>query len=88
MPETESLPPTSAAGAGVPPLPERGLGAWIPGAWVLAHYRMGWLPRDAVAGLVLTGLLVPAGMGYAEAAGLPEHHPSDWIDWEDEAAST
>jgi high affinity sulfate transporter 1 len=30
-----------------------------------------WLSRDVAAGLVLTALLVPAGMGYAEAAGLP-----------------
>jgi MFS superfamily sulfate permease-like transporter len=30
-----------------------------------------WLPRDVVAGIVLTALLVPAGMGYAEASGLP-----------------
>ena len=31
----------------------------------------GWLAKDLVAGLVLTTILVPAGMGYAEAAGLP-----------------
>jgi high affinity sulfate transporter 1 len=38
---------------------------------MLRHYRRAWLGRDVVAGLVLTALLVPAGMGYAEAAGLP-----------------
>ncbi len=32
---------------------------------------MGWLSRDVVAGLVLTTLLVPQGMAYAELAGLP-----------------
>ena len=31
----------------------------------------GWLPKDVVAGLVLTALLVPQGMAYAELAGLP-----------------
>ncbi len=36
-----------------------------------AHYRLGWLRSDLVAGLVLTAVLVPVGMGYAEAAGLP-----------------
>ena len=34
-------------------------------------YHRSWLPRDVVAGIVLTALLVPAGMGYAEASGLP-----------------
>jgi high affinity sulfate transporter 1 len=37
----------------------------------LAGYRAEWLRRDAVAGLVLTTLLVPQGMAYAELAGLP-----------------
>src|SRR5204862_5922141 len=31
----------------------------------------GWLRQDVVAGLVLTTLLVPQGMAYAELAGLP-----------------
>ena len=38
---------------------------------MLASYRGGWLRRDLVAGLVLTALLVPQGMAYAELAGLP-----------------
>src|SRR5207249_6032945 len=38
---------------------------------LLRTYRAGWLPRDVVAGLVLTALLVPQGMAYAELAGLP-----------------
>jgi high affinity sulfate transporter 1 len=66
-----SIPPASAAGIGVPPVPESGLAAWFPGVWVLRHYRLAWLRHDVVAGLVLTSLLVPAGMGYAEASGLP-----------------
>jgi high affinity sulfate transporter 1 len=56
---------------GIPPLPPSGVAAWIPGLWVAKHYRRGWLLRDVSAGLVLTALLVPAGMGYAQAAGLP-----------------
>lgn len=55
----------------IPPLPSSGLAAWMPGLWVLRHYRRAWLLRDVSAGLVLTALLVPAGMGYAQAAGLP-----------------
>jgi high affinity sulfate transporter 1 len=38
---------------------------------MLASYRAPWLRRDVVAGLVLTTLLVPQGMAYAELAGLP-----------------
>ena len=34
-------------------------------------YQRAWLRKDIVAGIALTALLVPAGMGYAEAAGLP-----------------
>ena len=30
-----------------------------------------WLAKDVVAGLVLSALLVPQGMAYAELAGLP-----------------
>ncbi len=37
----------------------------------LRHYQPGWLRNDLMAGLVLTAVLVPVGMGYAEAAGLP-----------------
>jgi high affinity sulfate transporter 1 len=48
-----------------------GIWRWLPGAQTLRAYRPSWLPRDVVAGIVLTALLVPAGMGYAEASGLP-----------------
>ena len=37
----------------------------------LAGYQGRWLSRDIVAGLVLSALLVPQGMAYAELAGLP-----------------
>ena len=43
----------------------------MPGFRMLASYRIGWASRDVVAGLVLTTLLVPQGMAYAELAGLP-----------------
>ena len=48
-----------------------GLGRWVPGIRTLRQYPRGWLPNDLVAGLVLTAFLVPVGMGYAQAAGLP-----------------
>ena len=44
---------------------------WVPGLRVLSSYRRAWLTRDIVAGVVLTTLLVPQGMAYAELAGLP-----------------
>jgi high affinity sulfate transporter 1 len=37
----------------------------------LGTYRPAFLRDDVVAGLALTAVLVPVGMGYAEAAGLP-----------------
>jgi high affinity sulfate transporter 1 len=37
----------------------------------LSSYQARWLRQDIVAGLVLTALLVPQGMAYAELAGLP-----------------
>jgi high affinity sulfate transporter 1 len=43
----------------------------VPGLRALRSYEASWLPKDVVAGLVLTTLLVPQGMAYAELAGLP-----------------
>src|SRR4051812_39072034 len=42
-----------------------------PGVRALSGYRRSWLIKDLVAGVVLTTLLVPQGMAYAELAGLP-----------------
>jgi high affinity sulfate transporter 1 len=44
---------------------------WLPGLSILREYRAGWLIRDIVAGLVLTTMLVPVGIAYATASGLP-----------------
>jgi high affinity sulfate transporter 1 len=43
----------------------------IPGLAAFREYPRGWLRDDLIAGLVLTALLVPQGMAYAELAGLP-----------------
>ncbi len=54
------------------PGPVRGrVESLLPGVAVARTYRREWLHRDVVAGLVLTALLVPQGMAYAELAGLP-----------------
>ncbi|WP_229276113.1 SulP family inorganic anion transporter [Agromyces kandeliae] len=45
---------------------------WVPpGVEVARHYRRDWLVPDLRAGIVVTALLIPAGMGYARVAGLP-----------------
>jgi high affinity sulfate transporter 1 len=43
----------------------------LPGLRAVRSYRRAWLARDVVAGVVLSTLLVPQGMAYAELAGLP-----------------
>ncbi|TCG06877.1 sodium-independent anion transporter, partial [Paraburkholderia steynii] len=44
---------------------------WLPGLTLLKEYRLSWLPNDLAAGLVLTTMLVPVGIAYAEASGVP-----------------
>ena len=45
--------------------------AYVPGLAVVTSYQRKWLTKDVVAGLVLSALLVPQGMAYADLAGLP-----------------
>ena len=44
---------------------------WLPGWQLLRQYQPGWLRHDIAAGLVLTTMLVPVGLAYAEASGVP-----------------
>jgi high affinity sulfate transporter 1 len=44
---------------------------WLPGIQTLRRYELAWLPHDIVAGLVLATMLVPVGIAYAAASGLP-----------------
>ena len=44
---------------------------WLPGLLALREYRAEWLPHDVIAGLVLSTMLVPVGMAYAVASGVP-----------------
>jgi high affinity sulfate transporter 1 len=44
---------------------------WLPGVALLRQYERGWLRHDIVAGLVLTTMLMPVGIAYAEASGVP-----------------
>jgi high affinity sulfate transporter 1 len=43
----------------------------IPGLQTLRSYQSSWLRHDIVAGLVMTTMLVPVGIAYAEASGIP-----------------
>lgn len=52
----------------------RGGGAWqrwLPGVRTIRSYQRAWLRHDIVAGLVLTTMLVPVGVAYAQASGVP-----------------
>src|SRR5262249_40859384 len=74
-------PGTQPPNPGTPPAPrlllthqaDAGAGwlRWLPGLRMLRHYERGWLRDDVVAGLVLTAMLVPVGIAYAEASGVP-----------------
>ena len=47
---------------------------WLPGIDTLRRYQAAWLPHDVFAGLVLATMLVPVGIAYAAASGLPGIH--------------
>src|SRR5246127_12925 len=44
---------------------------WLPGLNTLRAYKSSWLRHDIAAGLVMTTMLVPVGIAYAEASGVP-----------------
>jgi high affinity sulfate transporter 1 len=44
---------------------------WLPGVQVLRSYQLAWFAGDLMAGLVLTTMLVPVGIAYALASGVP-----------------
>ncbi|MFC5577527.1 SulP family inorganic anion transporter [Lysobacter niabensis] len=44
---------------------------WLPGLQIARQYEAAWLPHDLMAGLVLTTMLVPVGIAYAVASGVP-----------------
>jgi high affinity sulfate transporter 1 len=44
---------------------------WLPGLVTLRGYQAEWLRHDIVAGVVLATMLVPVGIAYAVASGVP-----------------
>jgi high affinity sulfate transporter 1 len=67
-PTPNPMPPGPAAAAA------GGLLRWLPGLQLLRHYPAAWARHDLAAGLVLTAMLVPVGIAYAVASGLPGIH--------------
>jgi high affinity sulfate transporter 1 len=65
----------SASAAGrlqaIVPAQDSGWMRWLPGLVMARQYQRAWLRHDIVAGLVLTTMLVPVGIAYAEASGVP-----------------
>jgi high affinity sulfate transporter 1 len=51
--------------------PVTGWMKWLPGIQAFRTYKASWLTSDLTAGLVLTTMLVPVGIAYAEASGVP-----------------
>jgi len=51
--------------------PQTGWLRWLPGLNALRHYEIAWLRSDVLAGLALTAVLVPVGIAYAVASGVP-----------------
>jgi high affinity sulfate transporter 1 len=68
---TPSLEPKLGSAIGQRLTASAGWARWLPGVATLRHYELPWLPHDLMAGLVLTTMLVPVGIAYAVASGVP-----------------
>ncbi|OXR35053.1 SulP family inorganic anion transporter [Pseudomonas umsongensis] len=73
MSHSDISPPTPEPGRIAPR--DSGVGngwsRWLPGLVTLREYQIAWLRHDIMAGLVLTTMLVPVGIAYAVASGVP-----------------
>ncbi|MBM4222143.1 MAG: SulP family inorganic anion transporter, partial [Gammaproteobacteria bacterium] len=70
--DASSPAPTPPAGLARPATADAaGWLRWLPGLQTLRSYQLAWLSHDLVAGLVLTTMLVPVGIAYAVASGVP-----------------
>jgi high affinity sulfate transporter 1 len=52
-------------------VPSVGWRRWVPGLAAIGQYRLAWLRHDIVAGLALSAVLLPVGLAYAVASGVP-----------------
>jgi len=68
-------PPTPSTTAANPRFkrskPSTGWRRWLPGLSAIRQYRLAWLRHDLVAGLALSAVLLPVGIAYAVASGVP-----------------
>ncbi|PNB68561.1 sodium-independent anion transporter, partial [Pseudomonas sp. GW456-E7] len=71
MSHSDASPPVSEPGRIARRDEQTGWRRWLPGLGVLREYQWAWLRDDIVAGLVLTTMLVPVGIAYAVASGVP-----------------
>jgi len=74
MSDSDSFPPRPEPGRIARPskaVDPSGISKWLPGLRILRDYEIAWLRNDIVAGVVLTTMLVPVGIAYAVASGLP-----------------
>src|SRR6476620_4851079 len=62
---------TTEPGRIITPANRTGWIRWFPGLDTLRHYKSSWLRHDLSAGLVMTTMLVPVGIAYAQASGVP-----------------
>ena len=70
VPPPASTPPGRGGRPGLK-APQTGWARWLPGLETLRHYDRAWLRSDVLAGLALTAVLVPVGIAYAVASGVP-----------------
>ncbi len=52
----------------------RRLECWLPAIDVVRNYTIAKLLKDTIAGIALTAVILPVGMAYSQAAGLPAIH--------------
>lgn len=71
MDKSTSSPNIQERGRVARPQPAKDQTGWLPGLRALRRYDLAWLPHDVMAGLALTAVLVPVGIAYAIASGLP-----------------
>src|SRR4029077_17174819 len=62
---------TTEPGRIITPVNRTGWIRWFPGLDTLRRYKSSWLRHDLGAGLVMTTMLVPVGIAYAQASGVP-----------------
>src|SRR6187200_3040435 len=73
-PPTSGIPEPGRIAPAVRGHAQSGWRRWLPGLQTLRNYEVAWLRHDIVAGLVLTTMLVPVGIAYAVASGVPGIH--------------